>query len=111
MQAAARQRVRERGDDVSLADELAERAGPPFAREDLVTHEGRSRSICRRIALRLGASPRERRTYMEVRERSQRTSNEVSAGSGEQRDGVPSRSPGTCSQSLWLLPSGPDQVH
>ena len=24
---------------------------------------------------------------------------------------VASRSPGTCSESLWLLPSGPDQVH
>src|SRR3982751_3455780 len=25
--------------------------------------------------------------------------------------GVASRSPGTCRGSLWLLPSGPDQVH
>src|SRR3982751_5879407 len=25
--------------------------------------------------------------------------------------GVASRSPGTCRESLWLLPSGPDQVH
>jgi hypothetical protein len=24
---------------------------------------------------------------------------------------VASRSPGTCSKSLWLLPSGPDQIH
>ena len=38
VQAAARQRVGERRDDVLLPDQLAERAGPPLAGEDLVAH-------------------------------------------------------------------------
>jgi len=37
-------------------------------------------------------------------------SNKVSGRSDEQRR-VASRTPGTCGGRLWLLPSGPDQVH
>ena len=73
-------------------------------------YAGRSRSA--------GLSPDRPETRRDRRQR-ERTWTYVSVGAGEQQvsgrsgrqRGVASRSPGTCSESLWLLPSGPDQVH
>src|SRR5437867_9952696 len=60
-----------------------------------------------RSASRRGASRRDSAAYKDVRKRA---SNKVSGRSGEE-EGVASRTPGTCGDWLWLLPSGPDQVH
>ena len=52
----------------------------------------------------------ETRSVHGVHERPQPTSNKASGRYGEQsKGGEPF--PGTCGESLWLLPSGPDQVH
>ena len=48
---------------------------------------------------------------MDVHERSESGATKHQAELDEQRAKVASRYPGTCSGSLWLLPSGPDQIH
>ena len=131
VQAALGERVGQRRDDVLLADELGERARPPFAGEDLVAHrsgDAASRSsgviagclrrpkveapaIRHQIGLRRGASRRQRGTYMDVRERWSRRATKYQVDLDDKEQEEASRSPGTCSESLWLLPSGPDQVH
>src|SRR3989442_1164684 len=68
------------------------------------------RRICYQIGLRRGASRRDRAAYKDVRERASRraTKYQVDLMSKVR---VASRTPGTCGGRLWLLPSGPDQVH
>ena len=89
------ERVGERRDDVLLPDELGERLRPPLAGEDLVAHFTRSARTQRANCCQLPGHVKQVLRF---------------ARDGEQI-GVASRSPGTCRESLWLLPSGPDQVH
>ncbi len=86
MKPVAAQRIGQRGHHVLLADQLPEGLRPPLAGECLVAHRSDQALIC--------ASP---------------IKHEADMANKTKR--VASRSPGTCSESLWLLPSGPDQVH
>src|SRR3989304_1940705 len=79
-------RVAQRLHHVLLPDQAGEIARPPFAGEDLVAH----RTILAARGVRRG--------------RRRSAGAPLSCNSGEP-------DPGTCSARLWLLPSGPDQVH
>ena len=101
VQAAARQRIGERGDDVLLPDELARTSSVATCGRA----PGSSWRLSRRLATTVSTGLR-RRGAGRLIARTQSSSSELTS-----KEGVASRSPGTCRESLWLLPSGPDQVH
>ena len=116
VQAPPRQRVGERRDDVLLPGQLRERLRPPLAGENLVSHRNLVFGADRRLGLLAVKSretrrePARGRSVHNVRERSSRRAAKYQVDPTD-KEGWRAVPPALAAESLWLLPSGPDQVH
>ena len=129
MQTAARQRIGERRDDVLLAHELGECLGAPFTRENLVAHSNETIGRFAKVLFDVRSElPIEEQkwasalSFEAARSEARDSTEDVQRGPSEDttkqsgraaafanRGGEPF--PRHLLHSLWLLPSGPDQIH